>query len=170
MNNPISIPSDEIITRFKIQVKRNKRLLVPLREVSGKIVGSMKICAERSSWSLVAPYSLPLYNWDSVRIKTHDLILTVGIQTVWHLWQHGFPSIVGLIGKTINQQHLTYINTTIENNGLIWVLSDGDKASITLAGHIAGQLSALRFTRHIFSAPNRVVDLSSLALQKLFRS
>ncbi len=111
------------------------RIVVPLHDPQGRLVGyagrivdDTKIDEENPKYRLPGDKnregvahefrkSLLLYNGFQVGGGLSDIVVVEGFASVWHLWQHGFPNVVALMGSSCSSEQATLMATCVAEAG-----------------------------------------------------
>lgn len=141
----------------------NGRIVIPLHDqqarfigYAGRVVDDSTITAENPKYrfpgkrehkGVVHEFrkSIFLYNGHAIQKPVSDLIVVEGFASVWWLWQHGFRSVVALMGSTCSEAQAELIVNSVEPMGRIWILPDGDEAGEKCGKGCVLALSRKRF-------------------------
>jgi DNA primase len=94
-----------------------------------------------------------LYNFHRVSTPVKDLIVVEGFFSVWWLYQHGYPETVALMGSSSSDAQRQLIIDLLEDDGRLWIMTDGDDAGDALAGELLQHLSKDRWCRRVCLDP-----------------
>jgi len=160
------------------------RIAIPLHDSEGKLVGYAGRVIDEAVVTEDNPrYRLPsrrehggtiyefrktlfLYNGFRMNAPCEDLVVVEGFPSVWWLTQHGFPSVVALMGSECSEEQVELIVSLVRPSGRVWLMPDGDKAGERLAQTFLPLVSPHRFVRWVKLGEGRQpTDLPALTLK-----
>ena len=158
----------EVIRHFQINSVGEQwdRLKLPLFDSEKHIVAQLSaklstnwkllnICVSDTKGSRVKTRWVEnniLYHCANIPYGTNRLLVTLGIPSVWRIWQSGYPCVVGILGKQLDKKHEEFIDRVIGESGSLWVVTSGDKTSIKDGEAMAARLAKIRLTRYVHVA------------------
>lgn len=122
------------------------RIVIPLRNMEGRLVGYAGRIVDDSAISADAPkYKFPgsrvrngvrhefrkshlLYNANATLDIVKDLVVVEGCPSVWWLHQTGIRNVVALMGSSCSEEQARLIVAKTVDGGRVSVLPDGDDA------------------------------------------
>lgn len=143
------------------------RIAIPLRDGKGQLIGYAGrilddglITDENPKYRFPAPRehegkryefskSLFLYNGHGLAAPVEDLIVVEGFSSVWWLYQHGHPNVVGLMGANVSPEQATLLVGMVPRRGRVWILSDGNQAGRYCAEGLFRVVAPYRFVRWV---------------------
>jgi DNA primase len=143
------------------------RIAIPIHEhLEGKLVGYVgmsiehgtspdnprfKFPSKRERKGVVHEFypGLLLYNAHQVRGPVNDLVVAGDYESVWWLFQMGYPQAVCPLNPTLTEQQMDTITDLLSPCGTAWILCEGSTAGAEMAKHLLSALSPLRFTRWV---------------------
>lgn len=143
------------------------RIAIPLHDSMGKLIGyagrlvddaqisdespKYRFPGERERDGVICEFrkSLFLYNGHAIAGPVEDLIIVEGFASVWWLWQHGYHTVVALMGSSCSREQAELITTLVQDDGHIWAFSDGDDAGTRCAENLFAMVGKCRFIRWV---------------------
>lgn len=143
------------------------RIAIPLQDGGGALIGyagrlvdesqvgadhpKYRFPSEREHEGTVFEFhkSLFVYNGHRLQRPVDDLVVVEGFPSVWWLWQHGFRSMVALMGAACSDTQATLIVGSTHPRGRVWILPDGDDAGARCAESILVRVTPYRFARWV---------------------
>jgi len=177
--------SQEIKEHFKIRVEQGRdphRLIVPLFDEKGVLKNKLHLRESDLLLPLLhfqkallrltnqAELTNILYHADqlSLGLRCKLLIVTFGLGPVWSLWRYGYPDTIGVLGDGISNSLTNYLDSVLEKQGVIWVITDHVGGSMKIAQKVAGHLASIRFTRLVTKTGQPIVSCSSEEISQFF--
>ncbi len=161
------------------------RIAIPLHDLDGHLVGyagqaideldvspenpKYIFPGERTHKGTVYEFQKELLLYNAHQVKNSaDLIVAQSFLDVWWLWQEGIHNAVALLGSGLSDKQATIIKTIVPYNGIVRILTDGDKGGEKTAHEIFEKISHWRLVRWI-SIPqdNRLSDFTGKELPEL---
>jgi DNA primase len=163
------------------------RIAIPIHNEIGQLVGYAgrlvddgKIDAEHPKYLFPAPRvrdgkryefhkSLLLYhNFQVPGLVGRDLIVVEGFASVWHLFEHGFPNVVALMGSDCSEAQAKLILKKVDRDSRIWLMPDADEAGVACGHQLVERLAPFRFVRWAkLKDGMQPTDLSAQELSKI---
>jgi DNA primase len=122
------------------------RVAIPLHDADGKLIGYAGRVVDDSTITEDNPrYRFPgerkrdgkifefrktlfLYNGFRIKATVDNLIVVEGFASVWWLDQNGLSNVVGTMGADCSEKQAELIIALVKPGGLVWIMSDGDRA------------------------------------------
>ncbi len=163
------------------------RMAIPLHDDQGQLVGyagrvvddgavsEANPCylfpsgRERSGTAIEFRKSLFLYNGHRIKAPCDDLVVVEEFPSVWWLHQHGFPSVVALMGSECSDRQAELIVSLVKPSGRVRIIPSGNDVGERLAQSLLCGLSPHRFVRWMRLGKGRQpTDVPALTLKTDF--
>jgi DNA primase len=179
----------ETITHFGLGVCHRglmkDRVAIPLHDTQGQRIGYAGRCINDAAIDAQNPrYKFPgaretkgvrhefhknefLYRGYTLTKPVNDLIVVEGFTALWWLWQHGFHSVVALMGSACSDAQAALLVQHVKAKGRIWFFADGDAAGVRCAKDTLALLAPARSMRLILVDGKQPTDFNENELHKL---
>jgi len=163
------------------------RIAIPLHDDEGKLIGYAGRVAdernadaenpcylyptkrERNGTVLDFDRSLFLYNGSRIKPRCTDLVVVQDFPAVWWLTQHGYPTVVAVMGDRCSPRQIELIVGLVRPGGWVWVMCDGNENGDRLALLLLFHISLLRPVRRVdCGRGKRPTDLTADELKNGF--
>jgi len=163
------------------------RVAIPLHDHEGKLIGyagrvvddaaiteenpRYRFPGERKRDGNVFEFRKTLFLYNGYRIKepVDDLIVVEGFTGVWWLDQNELPNVVATMGADCSLKQAELIVSLVNPGGVVWIMSDGDKAGERHAQTLLTLISPHRAVRWLkLSDGKQPTDFSGEELKMRF--
>ncbi len=169
------------------------RIAIPLHDGDGNLVGyagriiedaaiteenpKYKFPGERKRGKVIYEFRKSLLLYNERRLDqgltyhtrlVDDLVVVEGFTSTWWLTQAGITDVVAVMGASCSNEQAQRIVSRVNENGRVWVLTDGDAAGARCAGEIIVHVTPHRFVRWVrLEKGKQPTDYSPEELKKL---
>ncbi|MDQ3154102.1 MAG: hypothetical protein M3R63_21070, partial [Actinomycetota bacterium] len=143
------------------------RIAIPLHDAAGRLIGyagrlidERQVSAQNPKYKFPAPRlrnnrvlelrpELFLYNGWRIQKPIKDLIVVQGFESVWWLWQHGYPDVVSVMGSSCSEEQGELLVDLVDVHGTVWAFMDGSDNGRRCAASVLLTVGRYRSVRHV---------------------